>query len=90
MFYSEPEEAFVATIEPEIDIASVRVTPACLERWQRESEGRCREDADGSVQPGSGRAWVHVLDDGRLGVSCEISETMAIFLYAAPDEWWRV
>jgi hypothetical protein len=87
MFYSEPQPDSVATVEPEIDIASVRVTPACLERWQRESNGRVHQRDDRSIESGIGRVYVHVFNDGRLGVSCTLSDDAAIFLFAKPNEW---
>jgi hypothetical protein len=80
----------LATVTPEIDIAEVRVTSACLERWQRESFGHVHQRDDGSIQSGSGRVHVHVFDDGRLGVSCTLSEAASVFLFAAPHEWWGV
>jgi hypothetical protein len=80
----------LATLEPEVDIADVRITPGCLARWQRESFGHLQQCDDGSVQSANGRMYVHVFDDGRLGVSCPLSEAAAIFLFAAQDEWWNV
>jgi hypothetical protein len=74
------------TSATDIDISELRISPACLQRWQRRSSGRVRQLADGSIL---GPERAHIFDDGRLSVSCAMTPTWEVYLSAAPYEWWE-
>jgi hypothetical protein len=71
----------------QIDLTTVRIDRACLDRWCWRSVGDVRVSDDGTI--GKPAAEAYILEDDVLGVVCQLSATFAVFLKARPGEWRR-
>ena len=69
-----------------IELTDVHMEPECLAHWRRQwPRVAYLQSSNGNV-PGR---EAFVFEDGSLHVVCLLTETAAVFLTAAPDEWER-
>jgi len=52
---------------PAISLSVMRLTPACLERWRQESDGRVQHGNDGELRHDQ-VGYAHVFENGRLRI----------------------